>query len=87
MIVVDGLVPRTAVNRTNVLVEWISAEWDRLVFIGTAEIAVYGLANHRCDTHAAPQSGVSQLAVGLLREAKVGNDVAGHGGITISRYR
>jgi hypothetical protein len=87
VIVVDRLVPRTAVNRTNVLVERISAERYRLVFIGTAQAPVHRLANHGGDAHAAPQSGVSQLAVGLLGKAEVGDDVAGHGGITISRYR
>ncbi len=74
-------------KRTDPLVDGIFPERDRFIFAVSSEVAVHRFPNHRSDAHAAAQGLVAQLAVGLLGKAQVGDDIAGHGGITISRYR
>jgi hypothetical protein len=71
-------------KRTDPLVDRVFPDRNRFVFLLTPEVAIHRLANQGSDTHAAPECGVAQLAISLLREAQVGDDVAGHG---VSRYR
>jgi hypothetical protein len=85
--VVDRLVPGAPANRADPLVHRVLAERNRRALLATPEVTVHRFPDDGGHTHAAPQGGVAQLAVGLLREAQVGDDVTGHGGITISQYR
>lgn len=73
-------------KRSNPFVERVLSKGDRFVF-DAAQVAVHRLPDHGRDTYAAPLSGITQLAPGLLRKSQVRDDVARHSGITISRYR
>ena len=87
MVVIHRFVTSGSVERTNPFVEGIRTERDGLVIFGAAEVAVHRFPDHGSNTDAASHGGIAQVAVGLLRKAQIGDDVTGHGGITISRYR
>ena len=84
---IDGLVTSRSVEGADPFVEGILSKRDRSLLLVTSQATINRFPDDRGDTHTAPQGLVAQLAVGLLREAQVGDDVAGHDGITISRYR
>jgi len=85
--VVHGLVARTAADRTDVLIERVFPERNNVIFALAAEVSLDGLPHDGRHTDAASRGLVAQVAVDLLGEAQVGDDVASHGDITISRYR
>jgi hypothetical protein len=87
MVVIHRFVTGGSVERTNPFVEGILTEGDDFVLVTTPEIPVHRFADQGSNAHPATLGCVTQLAVGLLREAQVSHDVTGHGGITISRYR
>lgn len=87
MVVIYRFVAGGSVERTHPLVDGIFTEGNHFIFIAAPEVAVHRLPDYGSQAHAAAQGLVAQLAIGLLGKTQVGDDVAGHGGITISRYR
>ena len=81
---VDGLVARTARDGTHQCIHRVVTEWDAVVFVGAAEIAINRFAYERREAFSAPRRLITQFPVGFLGKAEVRRFISHHRDIMIS---